>query len=189
MESTGAIKAYRLCGSGFFLTYPRCDLSKEKVLDHLKTIGQVKSAVVAEEKHKDGTPHVHAFVKYQKRLDIRSSKYFDIESFHGNYQTAKCSYAVEKYCKKAGEFLEYGDIDITQAAEARLSKKTILGKRLCSGEPLVDVVEDNPELLFGYSKLKADVTAFLEDKSRSKPTCEGHIPNDWELELPLLTGK
>lgn len=60
-----------------------------------------------------------------------------------------------------------------------MSKKTILGKRLCSGEPLVDVVADEPGLLFGYCRLKADVAAYLEDKSRSKPMCEGFIPNDW----------
>lgn len=85
MESAVPVRPYRLNGSGFFLTYPRCDLVKESVLDHLKALGEVKSAVVAEEKHQDGTPHVHVFVKYFKKLDVRSPKFFDIGGFHGNY--------------------------------------------------------------------------------------------------------
>ena len=52
---------------GFFLTYPNCGVSKEDLMEHLKSLGEVDKACVCQELHKDGTPHLHAFVKYQDR--------------------------------------------------------------------------------------------------------------------------
>jgi len=62
---------------------------------------------------------LHAYIKYEKKLDIRKSNYFDIKGsdgtvYHGNYQTAKCSAAVTKYCVKDGDYVELGTMDIKQ---------------------------------------------------------------------------
>jgi len=138
---------------GFFLTYPQCPLSKERIAEHIATFAPIVKAVVAAELHKDGTPHIHVYVKYSKKLDIRQPARFDCDGYHGNYQTAKCSAAVASYCKKGTDYLELGDMNIVQEVSARSLNQKILGKRLMSGENLVDLCEENPELLFNYCKL------------------------------------
>jgi len=55
-----------------------------------------------------------------------------------------------KYCQKDGDYIEIGNMDIRQEADARESKLKILGKRLCEGENLVDIVDENPELVFKF---------------------------------------
>lgn len=76
---------FRLNSQGFFLTYPQCPLTKEQVRDHLMTLGEIVNGVIAEEKHEDGQPHVHAYVRYSKKKDVRKPDYFDIHEYHGNY--------------------------------------------------------------------------------------------------------
>ena len=75
--------------------------------------------MVAEEKHEDGSPHLHAYIRYVKKLDVRKTDYFDLVGtdgtrYHGNYQTAKCSAAVVKYCTKEGSYLEIGNMNVKQ---------------------------------------------------------------------------
>lgn len=94
-----------------------------------------------------------------------------------------------KYCQKDGDFIEIGDIDLAQEKHAREGKTAILGKRLCSGENLVDIIEEHPELVFKFKQIEANVQAYMERKARNKPTCEDYIPNTWNIELPLLEDK
>jgi hypothetical protein len=44
-------------------------------------------------------------------------------------------------------------MDVLQESSARSLNKKILGKRLCEGANLVDLVDENPELLFNYRQL------------------------------------
>lgn len=41
------------------------------------------------EQHEDGTPHVHAYVRYDRKKHVRQATFFDLkkgeEVFHGNY--------------------------------------------------------------------------------------------------------
>lgn len=86
------------------LTWPQCSLSKEDVLLQLEQICAVKEYVIASEKHLDGSPHVHAFVKFSKKVTLSPTK-FDIFGHHGNYQVAKSWNAAAKYCKKDGDYI------------------------------------------------------------------------------------
>jgi hypothetical protein len=74
----------RVQAKGWFLTWPKCDVSKEEALEMLKETGALTEWVVASEKHADGTPHLHAFVKYSGRVDFKSDKW-DLGPYHGNY--------------------------------------------------------------------------------------------------------
>lgn len=77
-----------------------------------------------------------------------------------------------------------------QFIEAKKSHKRVLGEKLVKGEvTLTELVEENPELLFGYKKLKADLASYLRDKAEEKPTCVESIPNDWGKALPIRSIK
>jgi len=88
----------RLQAKNFFLTYSRTPLTRQEVLSHLRTMGTIVSAIVAQETHQlsatapimDQTTdvpcmtHVHAFVMFEKKLHLRSPTAFDVSGVHPN---------------------------------------------------------------------------------------------------------
>ncbi|QDJ95229.1 replication-associated protein [Capybara virus 11_cap1_98] len=92
-------------GKRFFLTYPRCDQSKESLLTFLRTKGTIKSFTIGRELHEDGFPHLHAFVEFfsHKRGPTR---WLDFEGHHPNVQSPRNPIACRNYCKKDGDFIE-----------------------------------------------------------------------------------
>lgn len=97
---------------GWFLTYPHCPVSKETALGVYKAkFGEeLVDWVVAEEKHADGSPHLHAFLQFSVRKRVHKDT-FDLSKFHGNYQAAKSWRAVAKYCTKAGNYVSKYNIE------------------------------------------------------------------------------
>lgn len=65
-----------------------------------------------------------------------------------------------EYCKKEGDYITFGDIDVEQYKSAVSNHRKILGKRLIDGDNLVEVVKENPELLFCYASLKNNLQLF-----------------------------
>jgi hypothetical protein len=95
---------------GWFLTYPKCDESKEILLAHLESLGRIEEYVIAREKHEDGSFHLHAFVKWEnegfsKHAILRTNSPYDFMNHHGNYQPARSRKDVIKYIKKDGDFI------------------------------------------------------------------------------------
>jgi hypothetical protein len=115
----------RIMAKGFFLTYPKCDITKEAALPMLRSIDnhEIIEYVIAEELHEDGTPHLHAFIRYDAKVEYKTTKW-DIGEHHGNYQTAKSWNAVKTYCKKGGTFI--ANIDIESAIQKRGKKNAVL---------------------------------------------------------------
>lgn len=97
------------------------------MLKQLKT-PPIKDYVVCTELHEDGTPHLHAFLRYETRVTW-SPTLWDIGGFHGHYETAKSWKAVIKYCGKDGNYI--ANIDIQSAA----SKKAARNKQLLEEDP------------------------------------------------------
>lgn len=98
----------RIQAKGWFLTYPRCSVSKEELMSFLKEMPRYDSCVVCQEKHEDGEFHLHAFMKFTTKVYWSPIK-FDFTSngitYHGNYQVAKSFRAVERYIQKDGNFI------------------------------------------------------------------------------------
>lgn len=40
------VKKYNLQGKGFFLTYPKCDSTKEELVEHLRSKGPMEKFIV-----------------------------------------------------------------------------------------------------------------------------------------------
>ncbi len=67
--------------------------------------------MIAQEEHKDGDLHLHAFLRFDRKVNVVSPSKFDLQnvlggSSHGNYQTCRNDSAVRKYCEKGGVFIE-----------------------------------------------------------------------------------
>lgn len=117
-DSAQNFNSKRIQAKGWFLTYPRCDLEKERVLPFLEEIGEIKDYVIAKEFHEDGTPHLHVFVSYVRKITLTPRK-FDLGTIHGNYQVSKSWNAVKRYCKKGGDFIANFDTDSAMAKQGK----------------------------------------------------------------------
>lgn len=118
-------KDTRVRAIGWFLTYPQCPLTKEEALEQLHATGKIKEHVIAAEKHEDGNGHLHCFIKYETKATLTPTK-FDLRSndgtiYHGNYQVAKSWAAVEKYCKKDGDFIASFNTADAKAKKAKVN--------------------------------------------------------------------
>jgi len=90
-----------------------------------------------EEKHKDGTPHLHVALKFQEPISTRDMNYFDrVTGKHGNYQPMKSQRACVAYVTKAGEYDAYG-IDVKAILAKKCGTFTTMAKELRSGKGLI----------------------------------------------------
>lgn len=108
---------------GFFLTYPKCDITKESALLYFQSEFKLAEYVIARENHQDGSLHIHCFLKMEKKIRWSPTK-FDIGDFHGNYQVAKSWRAVAQYCQKDGDYIS--NIDIAKLSEGKHCAKNKL---------------------------------------------------------------
>jgi len=72
--------------------------------------------------------------------------------YHPNIQSVRSTVNVVKYVTKENKWISNFDVEAT--VEAKKMKRKIIAKKLLTGTDLKDVVEENPEYLYGYKKLK-----------------------------------
>lgn len=103
---------FRINAKSVFLTYPQCDLQKEHLLTFINTLKYKYSyAIICTENHEDGNKHLHAVIKFKKKVDIRNEHTFDLNGFHPNIQTTKNINASINYVKKDGDYIEDGILE------------------------------------------------------------------------------
>nr|WKW49313.1 replication-associated protein [Tomato mottle leaf distortion virus] len=116
-----SIQKFQLNGKNYFLTYPRCSLTKEEALSQLhklQTPTNKKFIRVCREFHEDGEPHLHALIQFEGNFRCTNQRFFDLVSptrsahFHPNIQKAKSASDVKAYVEKDGEFVDFGIFQI-----------------------------------------------------------------------------
>ena len=126
---------------GWFCTWPQCPISKELALKILDAKCDIKEYVIAEEKHKDGSPHLHAFIKLMRKKRF-NARMFDLEDldevYHGEYQKAKSFHAVCRYVIKDGNYISNMDVEKYLQKKGKLTKEDLLAD--------VDYVLDNNKI-------------------------------------------
>nr|AHG95953.1 Replication associated protein [French bean severe leaf curl virus] len=114
-------KSFQINGKNYFLTYPKCSLSKEEALSqlkNLKTPPNKKFIKICRELHEDGEPHLHVLIQFEGKYKCQNQRFFDLVSptrsahFHPNIQGAKSSSDVKSYIDKDGDTLEWGEFQI-----------------------------------------------------------------------------
>lgn len=174
--------AFRLaCRCGFF-TYPQCDTTPAAALSVITSTtwpAPITWAVVAHEKHKDGTPHIHCVVMWSKRIDIKDAgPMLDaIGGKHGNYQSARSPLKTLRYVTKDNEFITHGEVpDLSQKQKIT----DVFAKTLLEGGTFHDCVEIDAGAAMG---MKRKLDEFAE-------YCSAKRQNDrlkvWEP--PIYTG-
>jgi hypothetical protein len=139
-------------------------MTKEEVHALLCAKGRaIRGGVIARELHEDGTPHIHVYLLLEAEYCCRNARYWDLGSYHGNYQHAKSYTAVLQYVRKDKDYMEFGDLDLEAKLESKTHHRRYLGKRL-QRESLADLTDEFPELMFDYKKLKEAQLAYRQDK-------------------------
>jgi len=142
------MSAFRLNASGLYMTWPRNDTTKEQVLEGAKTCfgDLLVKYVIAEEEHKNGEPHLHAWFKLSKKVDIRGFEELDkIAGKHGDYQGARCDKDVIKYCAKESDYI--ANFDVESEIKARKGKHSIMGTALIKNKRNIqEMLEEMPEM-------------------------------------------
>lgn len=106
---------------GWFLTYPKCPVTPQAALEYLREKHTITEYVIAQEKHADGTDHLHAFIKTEKRTEFGKT-IFDFPDYHGNYQIAKSWSCVKAYVTKGGNYISNIDCE---SAKAKTGKRNM----------------------------------------------------------------
>lgn len=114
---------------GWFCTWPQCPISKELALKILDEKLDIQEYVICEEQHKDGSPHLHAFIKLCRKKRFRPDL-FDLKdlekNYHGEYQKAKSFRAVCKYVMKDKNYISNFDVDKYLNKKGKLTKEDLL---------------------------------------------------------------
>lgn len=156
-----ARRRYRLQAKNIFCTWPQCSEKKEDVLARsLEYFGEVlEFAVVCEEEHEDGSPHLHAVFSLKEKKRTSDPHFLDsLANSHGSYEAAKSLRASVKYVTKDGDFTSHG-VDVStylQAAKTKQSTKaTVMAKHLLEGKTLEEVNQIDPGFfLMNQKKVK-----------------------------------
>lgn len=160
---------------GWFLTYPQCPCPREDCLADLKD-GlmekrklSIEEYIICKEEHENGDPHLHAFIKLDKRIRF-SPTLFDIiyegKTYHGHYEVAKSWNAVKEYVKKDGNYIS--NIN-PEAAEKKQSKK--LGVKELEMDPL-DLLEQGVISAFQLTNFVKNQNMYRLLKNKRKAESE-----------------
>jgi len=178
---------------GWFLTYPRCPLALQDVLNHLRALQLpwITEYVICTEKHADGHPHVHAFVQHSTKVMFGAHRW-DIAGYHGNYQKARSWRGSLTYLKKDkedGTPKVQGEDYITNIdIDAALAKKAARNRQLMTEDP-VKLVEQGVITVFQVPQLVIACKILKDLKEPVLPRCEGFIPNAFGILMPIRQGK
>jgi len=97
IERTGN---FRLNAIHVFLTFPRFACNPQELWNYINAIYPIKKSIIATETHEDGQLHMHAYINFAKKVDIRHWDKFDYEGNHCNIQRARKPIACIKYLDK-----------------------------------------------------------------------------------------
>nr|UFP63009.1 AC1 [East African cassava mosaic Malawi virus] len=117
---------FQINAKNYFITYPRCSLTKEEALSQLQTLSyptNIKFIRVCRELHQEGVPRLHVLIQFEGKFQCTNPRFFDLISpsrsthFHPNTHGAKSSSDIKAYIEKGGEFLDNGVVqaDATSA--------------------------------------------------------------------------
>ncbi|XP_028055415.1 uncharacterized protein LOC114259583 [Camellia sinensis] len=163
-------RRFRVQNKNIFLTYPRCSVPKERLLEKIRELFTNRPpnyVRVAHELHEDGEPHLHALVQFPYRFQTQDERFFDVTDdhtnrhFHPNIQGANNHQVVLEYISKYGDYTEWGEFCERGRCVNRENKENVYHEALAAGskqEALVALVRNGDPKCFwlNYDKLSSN---------------------------------
>jgi len=164
VNNNAGSRPFRLQGKNFFVTWPQCNERKEAVLERAREFfgADLEFAVVSEEDHADGTPHLHAVFALTKRRDFKNANCFDsMANKHGNYQLAKQLRASVGYVVKKGVFIAHG-VDVEAFLQAaKTNKSTQMARFMMEGSTLEQLNNQDPGFVLMHQRKIKEYQALI----------------------------
>lgn len=164
-SSSNGSGPFRLSGKYLFLTYPQCPMAPAAAQEALaRKLNNIRWAIWGQEKHQDGSLHLHALVYLDRACDFRSPTCLDLVAtgtiFHGNYQVARNKQSCLDYVVKENNVYEYGaKVDELRREFEPVGRKRgtpeLIMEELEAGKTLVQIRRDHPEYtgyIIGHKK-------------------------------------
>lgn len=151
------------------LTWPQNSKSKKDVLDGIKTFIPYEWACVSEEKHKDGSPHLHAVIKAKERKRWPHVNLDKIGGKHGNYKGTTSLYNSLKYIIKDEDFIADG-IDpvkyLEEIEKHKSHKADEVAGMVTEGKAFDDVLDKYPGFALMNKRKIDDLIDYCEIKKQ-----------------------
>lgn len=183
--------AYRFTAKRVFLTYPQCGcLARDFVANAIKAKTTVLWIVVARELHKDGEPHLHVACEFANKLNIKDSRYFDIEGKHPNIQPLKKMRECLAYVTKEDSEPYVEGIDLGKLFAKKASRTDmIVSEHLMKGVTMEELLTIEPGWVFMNKKKIEDFLswrAIALQKTLLLPWTKCVVPEDCLTQLPIV---
>lgn len=140
--------SFRIDAKNIALTYPKCDLTRERVLGFLQLLGgdNYRGASASIEQHADGTPHVHAYLRLYSKRCFRDPRTFDIDGHHANIQPCRNAKHWINYIRKEDQSaLMDGDLDdLLGNPKPKERISDVVARRIESGDSSAAIFESFP---------------------------------------------
>lgn len=178
-------------GKAFFLTYARTNATdltkfKDEIFERFRGIGGVPiKYVVARERHElpdlrdqenreehkgdiREEHHIHCYIGLSFNLRTkREASCLDIGGHHPNVQSARSIHNVVKYIVKEDDYVTNMAREVANHLREPPKSRQELGQELLTGKSVKTLVDENPQLIIGFSRLFQDV--LLWEQLNAKP--------------------
>lgn len=172
----------RINSRDFSLTFPKCPVEPERVLELFKVKLEYKLTYIAvvQEKHKDGDFHLHLQMQMNKVFAFTGARTWDIEDYgsvyHPNVQKTKDSVHWKNYLEKEGKPLFWGEFQEINKVKVRKTKDKDEAKEerrkqneLILNNNLTQLVRTGDISMYNFSQLNSSKNLFLQMEKEISP--------------------
>lgn len=178
-------------GITWFLTYPQNDTAPGTALERVKLLlgDKLVAACIGLEKHQDGNPHLHVFLK-TKRVKVTCAHYWDVISGkHGNYQLVRDKVKCLAYCTKDGNFVDF-NMDskafLDQRKKRKSTKSDHVMKMLKEEKKMEEIIDEEGGFALLHLRQIKEMQSHLETLKMRK-ACAAIKPFRLIVSQPDLT--
>lgn len=140
LNNQSAASVFRFNAQTVFLTFPQSDFNLQELHDDIHSRYPIRSAVFAREKHQDGEWHVHAAIKFCRKINVRSARVFDFNGRHPNFRSCRSFPAACRYCRKEATGQDLLEVGVDDTGERRRTPNSVYAEAISS--PSFDEARD-----------------------------------------------
>jgi len=164
-----AKKTCQLRAKKWFLTFPQCSLPRQEVLKNLsEKFPPVEWYVISSEKHKDGSPHLHLALSFEKEFSSRDMRVFDpLCGQHGDYKPMKNQLKCIQYVTKEGEYDSHG-IDVKAVMQKKNGKFEDVAKLIAEGQTMKELFVTHPGFVLNHKRKIEDLQQWMKRNKKEE---------------------
>lgn len=180
-------KSKRWNAKKFNISIPKTEAPREEVLHYYRKKLDIKEIAVGRENHKDGTHHLHIYIEFVGKKNIKSPRYFDLNddfkkygNIHPNIDTLgkKTKESWFRYITMEDKNCISWGFNIWAERLGKLKPKDIAGKLINSEWSFRDWINYDPSIL-----LTKNINKLYENIESNIKFCNQRLKTNYHLKL------